>query len=183
MRVVFADRDGVINRDRDDYVKSVEEFEFLPGALEALRRLREAGWRVVIISNQAGVGKGLIRHEALAEIDRLMRSQVSAAGGKIEATYYCPHRQEDGCDCRKPAPGLIRRASRDLGIDPKDAVFVGDSARDVVAGQATLCRTVAVLSGSLTAAEALALDPPPDFVAEGLAEAADWIIQVADLKS
>jgi D-glycero-D-manno-heptose 1,7-bisphosphate phosphatase len=180
VRVVFADRDGVINRDRDEYVRSVEEFEFLPGALEALKRLREAGWLVVVISNQAGVGKGLMSEEALAEIDRLMTSEVSAAGGRIEATYYCPHRQQDGCDCRKPAPGLIRRASRDLGIEPEDAVFVGDSARDILAGQAVGCRTVAVLSGSLTGAEVAALDPPPDLVADNLAEAADWIIRTTE---
>ncbi|MBI2841894.1 MAG: D-glycero-beta-D-manno-heptose 1,7-bisphosphate 7-phosphatase [Armatimonadetes bacterium] len=176
MRVVFLDRDGVINRNREDYVKSVEEFEFLPGALEALKRLTEAGWDVVVISNQAGVGKGLMTEATLEEIDRLMLSKISEAGGSIAATYYCAHRQEENCGCRKPAPGLILRASRELGLDPKDAVLVGDSARDVLAGQSAGCRTVVVLSGQVSAAEAALLDPAPDFIAADLGEAVDWII-------
>jgi len=167
----------VINRNLDgDYVKSVDEFELLPGSLAALRRLREAGWQVVVISNQACVGKGIISGDALAEVDRAMKAWVTEAGGEIAASYYCTHRSEDGCDCRKPAPGLIIRASRDLGIRPEEAVLVGDSAADVQAGKAVGCRTVVVLSGRISAQEAQALDPAPDLIAADLAETADWLI-------
>jgi histidinol-phosphate phosphatase family protein len=179
VRVVFLDRDGVINRNRDDYVKSVEEFELLPGALDALRLLNESGRQVIVVSNQACVAKGLISEETLAGIDRLMFSLAAEAGGKITATYYCTHHYDDGCDCRKPAPGLIMRASRDLGFDPGEAVFVGDAAGDIQAGQAAGCRTVLVLSGRISAADAAALDPEPDYIATDLDEAARWIISTS----
>jgi histidinol-phosphate phosphatase family protein len=176
VRVVFLDRDGVINRNRDDYVKSVDEFEFLPGAPEAFARLSGAGWRAVVVSNQACIGKGLVAWETVAEIERVMLTGVAAAGGEIAAVYYCPHKPEDGCGCRKPAPGLILQASRDMSVDPKEAVFVGDAAGDVLAGRAAGCKTVVVLTGRISAAEAAALDPAPDFIAADLAQAAEWII-------
>lgn len=177
MRVVFLDRDGVINRNfPGDYVKNKEEFEFLPGSLDGLKRLYEAGWQVVVISNQAGVGKGLMSKEALDEIDRRMFSEVEAAGGRINATYYCLHRHEESCGCRKPAPGLIIRASEDIGVDPRETIFVGDADRDVQAGRAAGCRTVVVLSGSVSMSEARAFDPAPDFIAADLSDAAEWII-------
>ncbi len=176
-RVVLVDRDGVINHNIEgDYVRTVEEFEFLPGALKALRRLRLAGWEVVVISNQAGVGKGLMQEETLQEIDRVMMSGVSAAGGRIRASYYCTHLREDCCDCRKPAPGLILRAGQEIGFDPREAFLVGDSFADVQAGQAAGCRTAAVLSGRMTVEEAASMDPPPDCVVADLSEAVDWII-------
>ncbi|MEN6372941.1 MAG: D-glycero-beta-D-manno-heptose 1,7-bisphosphate 7-phosphatase [Armatimonadota bacterium] len=175
-RVVFLDRDGVINENRDDYVKNTDEFCFLPGSLDALRRLHAAGFKAVVISNQACIGKGLLTKEALASIDRLMFSQVRKAGGEIAATYYCYHRPEDKCDCRKPAPGLILRAGRDMKIDIEDTVFIGDNAKDVQAGQAAGCRTVLVLSGMVSASVASAIDPAPDLVAADLSEAVDRII-------
>lgn len=178
MRVVFLDRDGVINRNRHDYVKSVDEFEFLPKAMDGLRRLKESGRTVIVISNQAGVGKGLISNESLKAIDDLMISAVSEAGGEIAAIRYCIHRPDEGCDCRKPAPGLLLNAGRDLGFDPKDAVFVGDAAGDVHAGQAAGCRTVMVLSGRTSSSDAVAVKPAPDFIAADLDEAAKWIISM-----
>ena len=175
LRVAFVDRDGVINRDRDDYVKSVAEFEFLPGSPEALARLHESGWMIVLVSNQAAIARGIITQDELDRITDVLRNGVEAAGGKIDAIYYCPHRPEDNCDCRKPLPGMILRASSDLGIDPKAAVFVGDAERDIRAGKAAGCKTVLVLSGKLTACEAAAIDPAPDFIAADLGQAADWI--------
>lgn len=176
MRVVFLDRDGVINRNRADYVKCVNEFEFLPGAVEAISRLHSAGWSIVVVSNQAGVGKGLYGKNALAEIDALMISGVRSAGGDITATYYCTHRPDEKCNCRKPAPGLIFRASQDLGFQPDDAVFVGDAAGDMLAGYSAGCRTVMVLSGRTSALEAKVLDPAPSHIATDLSEAVEWIL-------
>lgn len=175
-RVVFLDRDGVINENRDDYVKNIDEFNFLPGALNALRRLHAAGIRVAVISNQACIGKGLVTRKTLADIDRYMFSGVAEAGGEITATYYCPHKPDDNCDCRKPAPGLLLRAGRDMMVDLKDTIFVGDNSKDILAGKAAGCRTALVLSGMISADEAVMLDPAPDFIASDLAEAVEWII-------
>jgi D-glycero-D-manno-heptose 1,7-bisphosphate phosphatase len=174
-QVAFIDRDGVINRDRDDYVKSVAEFEFLPGSPEALARLHAAGWSVVIVSNQASIAKGIMSMDELGRINEALKAGVEAVGGKIDAMYYCPHRPEDHCDCRKPLPGMLLQASRDFGIDPTDAVFVGDAHRDIRAGNAAGCKTVLVLSGSLAARDVAALDPAPDHVAADLGEAVEWI--------
>jgi len=175
-RVVLLDRDGVININRDDYVKSVEEVEFIPGALEALSRLNAAGWKVVVISNQACVGKGIISEETLQSITQKMEKEIAEAGGEIAAVYYCTHRPEDGCDCRKPAPGLIERASRELGFNPKDAVFIGDAEADIKAGKAAGCRTVLVLSGRISRTEAEQISPAPEWIVNNLLEAADRLI-------
>mgnify|MGYP000014696269 CR=1 FL=1 len=174
-RFVLLDRDGVININRDDYVKSVEEVKFIPGALEALSRLNAAGWNVVVISNQACVGRGIISEETLQTITHKMEEEITRAGGEIAAVYYCMHRPEDGCDCRKPAPGLIERAGRELGFDPNEAVFIGDAEADIKAGKAAGCRTVLVLSGRISKTEAEQMEPAPDCIADDLAEAVDLL--------
>ncbi len=177
LRVVFIDRDGVINRNIDNgYVRTTDDFEILPNVPEALSKLSNAGCQLVVISNQAGVGKGLITKESLDAIDRMMFSAVAKAGGKIAATYYCPHRPDDNCDCRKPAPGLILQASRDLGIDPKETVFIGDAVSDMLAGRAAGCKTVMVLTGKTTADDAAVLEPAPDYIAADLTAAVDWLL-------
>lgn len=176
MRVVFLDRDGVINENRDDYVKNTDEFRFLPGSLDALRRLNAAGFRVAVISNQACIGKGLLTRETLTDIDRSMFSRVMEAGGEIAATYYCPHRPEDNCDCRKPAPGLLLRAGRDMEVNIEDTVFIGDNSKDVQAGRAAGCKTILVLTGMVSADDAGMIDPAPDLIAVDLAEAVDRIM-------
>jgi D-glycero-D-manno-heptose 1,7-bisphosphate phosphatase len=130
---VFVDRDGVINRRVDgDYVRTVDDFHLLPGALDGLAALAERVGPIVVVTNQQGVGKGLVDPGALAAVhDRLVRL-VSDAGGRIDAVLVCPHRASDGCDCRKPATGLARRAEAELvGVDLGRAVMIGDSAGDV----------------------------------------------------
>jgi len=174
--MVILDRDGVINRNRDDYVKSVDEFEFLPGSREAVRRLTEAGLRVVVVSNQQAVGKGLMSPETLEEIDRMMKAGISEAGGRIDAAYYCPHLKEENCECRKPETGLLRRASRDFGVPLSQAVLIGDSPSDIEAGKRAGCHTIAVLSGKLSAEEIDDLTTKPDEVAANLEEAAELVL-------
>ena len=128
--LVILDRDGVINADSDDYVKSPDEWHPLPGSLDAIARLCRAGFDVVVATNQSGIGRGLFTVETLEAIHARMRDAVAAAGGHIAGIYYCPHRPEDGCDCRKPAPGLLRRIAADFG-QPLDGVpFVGDKLTD-----------------------------------------------------
>jgi D-glycero-D-manno-heptose 1,7-bisphosphate phosphatase len=132
-RAVFLDRDGVINSDRADFVKSWEEFEFLPRSLRALAALAQTPFRIVVITNQSGIGRGLLTETTLQEIHASMIVQVRGAGGRIDAVYYCPHAPDAFCACRKPAPGLFFEAARDLGIELTSSWAIGDSHRDVQA--------------------------------------------------
>ena len=147
MTAIFLDRDGVINENRADYVKSWSEFRFLPGSREAIAKLTQAGHRIVVCSNQAGVAKGVISIETVEDIHTRMLAAIREAGGVIEKVYYCPHGKEESCDCRKPRPGQLLRASKELGVDMRDAVFVGDSSTDIEAGMAAGVHTILVLSG------------------------------------
>ena len=176
LRVVFVDRDGVLNADRPDYVKTPEEFRVLPGAAEAVARLSREGYSVVVVSNQAGVGKGLVTEEDLWAITHLLRQAVEAAGGEIEAVYYCLHTPQDDCDCRKPRPGLLLRACEDLGVDASECVFVGDAERDVKASRAAGCRSVLVLTGHAGPEDLEGFEVQPDHVAEDLDGAVNWIL-------
>jgi len=144
---VFLDRDGVINRDRPDYVKSWEEFEFLPGVLEAFRVLASGPHQVVVVSNQSGIGRGLVGRGTVDEIHARMTEAVRRSGGRIDAVYYCPHRPDEDCPCRKPRPGLILRAARELDIDLAASWLVGDDLRDLETAEAAGVRPVLVRTG------------------------------------
>jgi histidinol-phosphate phosphatase family protein len=147
---VFLDRDGVINRRRPDHVKTWDEFEFLPGALEALAALRSMNAPVVVVTNQGAVGRGLISAEELGRIHTRMLQTIRAAGGHVEAIYACLHAPGEGCACRKPAPTLFKRASAELGIRLSDSIMVGDSPTDVAAARAAGCRPVLINNGQDT---------------------------------
>jgi histidinol-phosphate phosphatase family protein len=137
-RAIILDRDGVLNRrpPKAEYVRTWDEFDWLPGAREALRLLKGAGYTVIVVSNQAGIARGEMTEAALIEInDRLMKEAL-AAGGRIDAIYYCPHGWDDGCDCRKPKPGMLFRAQHDFDLDLSRTVFVGDDERDAEAADA-----------------------------------------------
>ena len=143
---VVLDRDGVINQKppRAQYVRNWSEFKWLPGAKEALRLLKEAGYRIVVVSNQAGIGRGEMTEEALQQIHERMKAETTEAGGEIEAIYYCPHNWDEGCECRKPKPGLLFRAQRDLHLDLSRTPFVGDDERDAQAANAAECPFILV---------------------------------------
>lgn len=178
MKAVFLDRDGVINADRDDYVKNTGELVVYPFAPTAIKRLNEGGWAVFVVSNQQGIGKGIIAEDDLAGIEREIERQVRAAGGTIVEFYYCRHLASEDCDCRKPRPGLILQAAAEHGIELSKSVLVGDSERDIIAGRTAGCRTVLVLTGKLDRRSAERLECKPDFVADNLAEAAEWILSL-----
>ena len=183
LKTIFLDRDGVINAKIDGgYVTSWEEFQFLPGALSALRRLAEANWRVVVVTNQSAVGRGLITESDLAALHDRMCARIGAAGGRIDRIYYCPHRPDEDCACRKPRPGLILRAARDLVIDLTKAWLVGDHWSDLAAAHAAGCRPLLVLTGHgrRTLAEGVpdGVQAPPD--AADLVGAADYILALAE---
>jgi D-glycero-D-manno-heptose 1,7-bisphosphate phosphatase len=151
MKLVILDRDGTINIDSDDYVKSPEEWLPLPGALEAIARLNHAGWHVVIASNQSGLGRGLFDVAALNAIHAKMHKMLAALGGRVDAVFYCPHTPDEGCGCRKPLSGLFEQIGQRFGVSLKGVPACGDSVRDTVAGATAGCESHLVLSGKSSA--------------------------------
>jgi D-glycero-D-manno-heptose 1,7-bisphosphate phosphatase len=143
---IILDRDGVLNErpPRGEYVRTAEEFTWLPGARDALRLLKQAGYTVIVVSNQAGIARGALTANDLQRIHDRMREETEAAGGGIDAVYYCPHHWDDGCECRKPRPGMIFQAQRDFNLDLSRTLVVGDDERDVQASEAAGCPSVLV---------------------------------------
>ncbi|CAH2786909.1 MAG: Histidinol-phosphatase (EC [uncultured Caballeronia sp.] len=133
-KLVILDRDGVINVDSDAFIKSPDEWVAIPGSLEAIARLNQAGYRVAIASNQSGIGRCLFDMAALNAMHEKMNRAAAAVGGRIDAVFFCPHTQEDECECRKPKPGMLQQIVERFEIDPADTPMVGDSLRDLQAG-------------------------------------------------
>lgn len=147
-RLVILDRDGVINRESAEFVKSAAEWEPLPGSMEALGLLSKAGFTVAIATNQSGLGRGLFRRRDLYNMHRKLRRLAAAHGGAIDRIVYCPHLPEDGCNCRKPKPGLLLRLAGHYGIPLENVPVVGDSLRDLEAAMAAGAKPVLVLTGN-----------------------------------
>lgn len=145
-KVVFLDRDGVINKKapKADYVKKWEEFEFIPGAIEGMKYLSQNGYQIYIITNQAGIARGMMTEEDLADIHKKLKEELSKHGIKIEAIYHCPHGWDENCDCRKPKPGMFFQAAREHDIDLSKTIFIGDDERDKIAGDAAGLKTILV---------------------------------------
>lgn len=146
-RAVFLDRDGVICRNRYDYVKSWDEFVFIPGALEAIARLAKSALNIVIVTNQSAINRGIISEAVVEDIHARMLRAIEAAGGRVDLVMVCPHRPDEECDCRKPKPGMLLAAAQELGVDLHQSYFVGDASSDVQAGQAVGCHSYLVLTG------------------------------------
>ena len=147
MKLLILDRDGTLNRSRDDYVASPEEWEPLPGALEAVARLNQEGWRVVLATNQSGIGRGLFDMAALNAIHAKMNRALAAVGGRIEAVFFCPHSPEDGCHCRKPAPGLFEQIGERFGVVLSGVQAAGNAVRHVQAAASAGCQPHLLLTG------------------------------------
>jgi D-glycero-D-manno-heptose 1,7-bisphosphate phosphatase len=180
LTTVFLDRDGVINVDSPDYIKNWSEFHFIPGSLEAIVRLSQKAFRVIVITNQSAINRRMVPLAEVEAIHARMRQAVAGGGGRITDIFYCPHRPDEHCDCRKPRPGLILAARKRYDIDLADAVMVGDSAKDIRAGMAAGCgRTILVETGNgLTALQSLeATGQAPDHVAADLDRAVRWIFE------
>ncbi|MEO8607714.1 MAG: HAD family hydrolase [Chloroflexota bacterium] len=144
---IFLDRDGVINENRADHVKSWDEFEFIPGALESIRRLTETGLPIFIVTNQAAVNRGLMSQETLDDIHNRMKDAIKAAGGSVTRVYYCPHDNHEECDCRKPGSGMLLQAAKDFPIDLSQSFLVGDAWTDVAAGVSVGARSILLMTG------------------------------------
>jgi len=147
MNLIILDRDGTINEDRDDFVKSADEWVPLPGALEAIARLNQAGWQTVIATNQSGLGRGLFDMAALTAIHTKMNAALARVGGRIGAVFFCPHAPEDQCSCRKPLPGLYQQIGERFGVALGTVPVVGDSVRDLEAALAAGCPAHLVRTG------------------------------------
>lgn len=175
---VFLDRDGVINHDSDFYIKSWAEFRFFDDALEALRRLHQAGCEVYIVTNQQGVAKGLMSHRTLLDILLRLRLTVRDHGGLIHGIAYCRHLKDEGCACRKPEPGMLRKLAFKYGLDLSRSVIVGDSCTDIQCGQAVGCETILLHTREpeRVSQHLERCATPPDHQCDSLLEAVDLIL-------
>ena len=179
MKAIFLDRDGVINRDpgSGDYIKSWKEFEFLPGAIEAIKELNKNGYEIFVISNQAGVSKGLFSREDLDDITKNMLKELESQGGKIRSVNYCIHLPDEGCDCRKPKTGMVEAVTKGLNIDFKETYFIGDSKLDVGAGKNAGTKAILLLTGKTDPDEIKDWQIKPDFIKKDLKEAVEWVLK------
>jgi D-glycero-D-manno-heptose 1,7-bisphosphate phosphatase len=175
-KLVILDRDGVINADSAQFIKNPAEWKPLPGSLEAIARLNQHGYRVVVATNQSGVGRGLFDMDTLNQIHDKMHRALFAIGGRIEAVFYCPHAADSDCDCRKPKPGMLQRISRTLNIALDGVPAIGDSLRDLQAGAAVGCLPMLVLTGKGKQTQADGNLPPGTLIFPDLAHAVDAIL-------
>lgn len=182
-RLVILDRDGVINRDSDDFIKSPEEWEPLPGSLEAIAKLCRADYRVVVITNQSGIARGLLSLNTLNRIHQKMLDQLHALGGNIDAIFFCPHGPDDGCDCRKPLPGLFQDLQQRLKTSLTGVDAVGDSLRDLQAAAAVEANPVLVRTGKGAGTEAGLANGEGDGSLSGVVVYDDLAAYVNDLRS
>jgi len=169
MKLVILDRDGTINEDSDQYIKSPEEWRPIPGSLEGIARLTQAGYRVVVATNQSGIARGLFDTRTLFAIhDRLLRA-LAQVGGRIDAFFFCPHAADAACRCRKPQPGMLLEGARRFNVALDDVTMVGDAQRDLDAAAAAGARPVLVLTGKGTQTRAEGRLPPGTRVFSDLA--------------
>ena len=176
MKLIILDRDGVINFDSDQYIKSPAEWKPIPGSPEAIARLNQAGYRVVVATNQSGVGRGLFEMDTLNAIHDKMHKTIAAAGGRIDAVFYCPHAADAKCDCRKPKPGMFERIARCYNLDLTSVPAIGDSLRDLQAAATAGALPMLVLTGKGEKTMAEGGLPEETIVFKDLAAAVDDLL-------
>jgi histidinol-phosphate phosphatase family protein len=179
MKIVFLDRDGVINRYPGDrrYVTSLKKFRFLPWVRQAIALLSKAGYKIFVASNQAGVGKGVYSQKTLNLITARMLAAIKKDGGSITKVYYCTHPKEAGCACRKPKPGLLKKAAQEFKFSLKGAYFIGDTMRDIFTAQAAGCKSILVLTGKEKLTNQKNWQARPDFIFDNLLTTAKFLIR------
>jgi D-glycero-D-manno-heptose 1,7-bisphosphate phosphatase len=181
-KLIILGRDGILNEFREDHIKAPEEWVAVPGALEAVSRLNHAGWHVVVATNQSGIGRGMIDMAAVNAVHAHMMRSLQALGGRIDAVFFCPHTPEDGCDCRKPLPGIALDIGRRYGVDLRQVPMVGDTLRDLQAAQAAGCEPHLVRCGRAALLDAgeiaeLVAQVPGTFVHQDLGELATHLLE------
>jgi len=176
-KLIVLDRDGVINYDSDDYIKSVDEWRPLPGSIAAIARLCAAGYRVAVISNQSGIGRGLLEVSALERIHAKMIASIVATGGHLAGIYYCPHTPDDRCACRKPKTGMLRQLAADLSVPSFEGVpIIGDKISDLELARAVGARGILVLTGKGSSTAAALRDDADAEIYKDLASAVDALL-------
>ncbi len=180
MNFIFLDRDGVINEfpGKGEYVTRWEDFHFIPKAIDAIRRLKEAGFEIYVVSNQGCVSRGMITLSALEAMTNRMLKEIESQGGKIDGVFYCIHQTSDQCHCKKPKISLFMEATRGRPVEWESTYFIGDSQEDIEAGKNLGCRTMLVLSGRIQSNEEVeSMSFKPDAVKKDLWEAVRWILE------
>ena len=176
MKTIILDRDGVINMDSALYIKSPAEWKPIEGSLESIARLNQAGYRVIVATNLSGIGRGLFDMDTLNAMHEKMHKHLAAAGGRIDAIFYCPHTADEKCDCRKPKPGMFERIAQVYNMDLKGVPTIGDSLRDLQAGSAVGCAPMLVRTGKGTKTEAEGNLPVGTTIYDNLAAAVDALL-------
>ncbi len=179
-KTVFLDRDGVINQDSPDYIKTPSEFIFIPGSIDAIKTLTLNNFDVIIITNQSAINRQMISTNTLENIFFKMKTRVQQSGGKIKDIFYCPHKPDDNCDCRKPKPGMILKAQKKHHIDLSKSIMVGDSAKDIECSIAAGCGFSALVrTGIRTTSEKALIEKNihPDYIGNDLFDVVNWIIK------
>jgi D-glycero-D-manno-heptose 1,7-bisphosphate phosphatase len=175
MKLVILDRDGTINYDSDQYIKSPAEWRPIPGSLEAIGRLTQAGYRVVVATNQSGIARGLFDTATLISIHDTLQRAAAQTGGRVDAFFFCPHAADSTCECRKPKPGMVLEVARRFNVSLADTYMVGDTLRDVQAAAAAGARPVLVLSGRGRKTLEEGMRPPGTAVFQDLATFAEHL--------
>lgn len=177
MTYIILDRDGVINYDSEEYIKTPEEWVAIPGSLEAIAQLNRLGYKVIVATNQSGLSRGLFDLEMLSEIHNKLHLELAAVGGYVEEIFFCPHHPDDKCLCRKPKPGMLHEISQKYDIDLKQTFFIGDNYSDVEAARAAGCNPILVLTskGKKTLEAHPELKLIPHFA--NLAQAVEYVIK------
>ena len=178
MKLIILDRDGVINHDSDAFIKSPSEWVPIPGSLEAIARLNQAGYRVVVSSNQSGIARELFDMRTLNAIHHKMHTAAQLVGADIDAIFFCPHAADDNCDCRKPKPGMMHEIAERFDVNLKGVPIVGDSLRDLQAGFLVGCASYLVLTGKGEKTRAQGGLPPGTKIYSDLAAVVDHLLQV-----
>jgi|TARA_B110000438_G_scaffold141599_1_gene136625 D-glycero-D-manno-heptose 1,7-bisphosphate phosphatase len=183
MKVVILDRDGVINADSAEFVKTADEFQPMPGSIEAIAKLHKNGFKICVVTNQSGLGRNLFDKDALTQIHHKLCSMVEEMGGVIEGIFFCPHLPEDNCTCRKPKTGLLEQIESEFDCSIAGSYFVGDSLKDIQAAKAFGCFPILVSTGNGVVTQSLLEENGCDDVllAVDLAAAVDYIIEVTDV--
>jgi len=177
MKLIILDRDGVINHDSDQFIKSPNEWVPIPGSLEAIARLHQAGYRVVVCTNQSGIARGLFNIVTLNAIHQKLHAAVRMVGGEIDAIFFCPHAADDNCDCRKPKPGMLQEIAERFEVSLKGVPTIGDSLRDLQAGFVVGCTPYLVLTGKGEKTHAKGGLPPGTTVYPNLAAVVDQLLK------
>ncbi len=175
-KFVILDRDGVINLDSDHFIKSPDEWIPIAGSLEAIATMNQAGYRVVVASNQSGIGRGLFEMSALNAMHEKMYKGLANLGGRVDAVFFCPHTAADACDCRKPRPGMLEQIAERFGVELKGVPVVGDSLRDLEAGVAVGCVPHLVRTGKGERTLEKGGLPPGTRIHDDLAAFSRWLV-------